>query len=37
MIKDILKFTVGVVAVIAVFRVVQNVLPVPASVQKYLP
>ena len=34
---EMLKFDLKVVAVIAVARVVQNVLPIPATVQKYLP
>jgi hypothetical protein len=34
---EMLKFAAKVVVVIAVARVVQNALNLPASVQKYLP
>jgi hypothetical protein len=34
---ELVKFAVKVAAVIAVFRLAQDLLPVPASVQKYLP
>jgi len=34
---ELLKFAAKVIVVIAVARVVQNVLPIPATVQKYLP
>ena len=34
---ELLKFAAKVVLVIAVARVIQNTLSLPASVQKYLP